>query len=118
MFWVGLHPCRWLVFECRHYLNFPSRIERAAVSPLEAMSHSLPVICSDSNGTQCCIRPSENGYVFKTDDLNDLVKCLESMISDRERLKQTGSRSYDLVLSEHSPARYVETMVAIAEGHG
>ena len=35
----------------------PSRDEPAAVSHLEAMSHSLPVICSDSNGTQCYISP-------------------------------------------------------------
>ena len=96
----------------------PSRDEPAAVSHLEAMSHSLPVICSDSNGTQCYIRPGENGYIFKTDDLDDLVKCMERIISDRERLKQMGVRSYELVISEHSPARYVETMVAIAEGHG
>ena len=38
------------------------------MSVLEAMAHSLPVICSDSNGTQCYIRPGENGYVFGTDD--------------------------------------------------
>ena len=96
----------------------PSRDEPAAVSHLEAMSHSLPVICSDSNGTQCYIRPGENGYIFKTDDLDDLVKCMERIISNRDRLKQMGARSYELVISEHSPARYVETMVAIAEGHG
>lgn len=96
----------------------PSRDEPAAVSPLEAMSHSLPVICSDSNGTQCYVRPGENGYIFRTDDLDHLVECMERIISDRERLKQMGARSYEVVLSEHSPSRYVESMVAIAEGRG
>ena len=96
----------------------PSRDEPAAVSPLEAMSHSLPVICSDSNGTRCYIRPGENGYIFKTDDLDDLVACMERIICDRERLKQMGARSYELVLTEHSPAKYVETMVSIARGNG
>ena len=96
----------------------PSRDEPAAVSHLEAMSHSLPVICSDSNGTQCYIRPGENGYIFRTDDLDHLVECMERIISDRARLKEMGARSYGLVLSEHSPAKYVEKMVAIAEGHG
>ena len=46
----------------------PSSDEPAAVSHLEAMSHSLPVICSDSNGTRCYIRQGENGYVFRTGD--------------------------------------------------
>ena len=116
---IRLNLQYWEVQEeyARHDLFvLPSRNEPAAVSPLEAMSHSLPVICSDSNGTQCYIRPGENGYVFRTDDLDDLVECMESIISDRERLKQMGSRSYDLVCSEHSPAKYVEKMVAIAEG--
>ena len=96
----------------------PSRDEPAAVSPLEAMSHSLPVICSDTNGTQRYIRSGENGYVFRTDDLDHLEKCMERIISDRERLIEMGARSYELVVSEHSPAKYVESLVSIAEGHG
>ena len=96
----------------------PSRDEPAAVSHLEAMSHSLPVICSDSNGTQCYIRPGENGYIFRTDDLDHLVECMERIISDRSRLKEMGARSYELVLSEHSPERYVQSLVSIAEGRG
>ena len=95
----------------------PSRDEPAAVSHLEAMSHSLPVICSDSNGTQCYIRPGENGYVFRTDDLDHLVECMERIISDRARLIEMGARSYELVISEHSPTKYVETMVSIASGN-
>ena len=93
----------------------PSRDEPAAVSPLEAMAHSLPVVCSDSNGTQCYIRQGENGYVFRTDDLDDLKDYMERIISDRRRLVEMGSRSYELVVSEHSPARYVEALLAIAE---
>ena len=93
----------------------PSRDEPAAVSPLEAMAHSLPVVCSDSNGTQCYIRQGENGYVFSTDDIDDLKDCIERIISDRSRLVEMGARSYELVVSEHSPARYVETLLAIAE---
>ena len=95
-----------------------SRDEPASVSPLEAMAHSLPVICSDSNGTRCYIRTGENGYVFRTGDLDDLEGCMERIISDRTRLKEMGARSYELVISEHSPAKYVEKMVSIANGNG
>ena len=96
----------------------PSSNEPAAVSHLEAMGHSLPVICSDSNGTQCYIRPGENGYVFRTDDLDDLADCMERIVSDRARLMEMGARSYDLVISEHSPERYVDRLVSIAKGNG
>ena len=96
----------------------PSRDEPAAVSHLEAMSHSLPVICSDTNGTQCYIRPGENGHVFRTDDPDNLVECIERIISDRARLMEMGARSYELVLSEHSPEIYVQSLMSIAEGRG
>ena len=96
----------------------PSSDEPAAVSHLEAMSHSLPVICSDSNGTRCYIRHGENGYVFRTGDVQDLQERMENIIADRDRLVEMGERSHALVLSEHSPAKYVETMLALARGDG
>ena len=91
-----------------------SRDEPAAVSPLEAMAHSLPVVCSDTNGTSCYIRPGENGYVFRTDDLDDLVDGLQRMLASREGLVDMGRRSYELVETEHAPSRYVESLVAMA----
>lgn len=90
--------------------------EPAAVSPLEAMSHSLPVVCSDSNGTMCYIRPGENGFVFRSDDADDLEACLDAILSDRDKLIQMGHRSYELVISEHSPKRYVEAIERMASG--
>ena len=94
----------------------PSSREPAAVSHLEAMSHSLPVICSDSNGTQCYIRQGENGYVFRTGNAQDLEERIESVIANRTRLVEMGERSHELVLTEHSPSKYVETMEALARG--
>ncbi len=94
-----------------------SRREVAAVSPLEAMAHSLPVVCSDSNGTECYIRPGENGFVFRTDDEAELEVCLERIIEDRETLVGMGARSYELVVDEHAPQAYVDALLSIVEGH-
>ena len=91
-----------------------SRDEPAAVSPLEAMANSLPVVCSDSNGTSCYLRHGANGYVFRTDDLDDLVACLDRLMADKGRLIEMGRRSYELVLSEHDPSQYVDALVAMA----
>ena len=92
----------------------PSSDEPAAVSHLEAMAHSLPVICSDSNGTRCYIRHGENGYVFKTGDLRDLENYMERMVANRKRLVGMGRTSHELVISEHTPRKCVEAMLAIA----
>ena len=76
-----------------------SRDEPAAVSHLEAMAHSLPVVCSDANGTSCYVRHGENGFIFRSGDIDDLTACIERVIKDREHLLEMGRRSYELVLS-------------------
>ena len=50
------------------------------VSLLEAMAHSLPVICSDSCGTgrSATYVRGENGYVFGRDDVDGLVAAMEA----------------------------------------
>jgi len=93
-----------------------SRREAAAVSPLEAMAHSLPVVCSDSNGTECYIRGGENGYVFRTGDETDLEACLERIVGDRETLVRMGARGYEIVVDEHAPGKYVDALLSIVEG--
>ena len=93
-----------------------SRDEPAIVSHLEAMAHSLPVICSDANGTKCYVRAGENGFVVRSGDAGDLERRLEALVRDRDRLVRMGARSYELVLSEHAPRKYVDTMLALVEG--
>lgn len=93
-----------------------SRDETAAVSHLEGMAHSLPVICSDANGTKCYVRPGENGFIVRTGDGEDLERRLEAIVSDRDRLVRMGARSYELVVSEHAPGKYVETMLGLVDG--
>jgi glycosyltransferase involved in cell wall biosynthesis len=89
-----------------------SRNDQVGVSLLEAMSHSLPVICSDSSGAQSYVRPGENGFVFRTDDTDHLSVCLDQILGDRDQLIQMGTRSYRLIETEHQPKRYVEALVA------
>ena len=92
-----------------------SRDDPAAISPLEAMAHSLPVVCSDSNGTKCYIKTGENGFVFRTNDLHDLEVCVDRILQDKQKLILMGNNSYRLVVSNHSPARYVKTLLSIVE---
>lgn len=88
----------------------PSRDEPAAVSILEAMAHGLPVLCSDSVGTKCYIEEGQNGLVFQTDNLEDLVEKLRFIVEDRTRLVSMGRRSYELVVERHDPRIYVQAI--------
>ena len=101
-------------YEKHDVFVLPSRDEPAGISLLEAMSHSMPVVCSDSCGLKGCIHPGENGYVFRTDDVDHLEECMERIIDDRVRLVEMGARSHELVVSEHSPERYVRMLESLA----
>jgi glycosyltransferase involved in cell wall biosynthesis len=93
----------------------PSENEPAAVSLLEAMTHGLPVISSDDNGTQWYVDEGENGYVFETGKVADLRDKIESIIKDMETISRMGKRSYELAVSRHNPDRYSEQLVQIVK---
>ncbi len=81
----------------------PSKDEPAAYSPLEAMAESLPVICSDSNGTKCYIDESRNGFVFETDSLDDLTSKTRRLMEDRQMIIDMGQRSREMACQYHKP---------------
>ena len=87
--------------------------EPAAVSHLEAMSFSIPVIAGEDNGTACYVEEGINGYICRDNDKEDLRKKMEAVISDRERLKAMGAESYRLVQERHQFDSYYEKIMEI-----
>jgi glycosyltransferase involved in cell wall biosynthesis len=81
----------------------PSRSEPASVSILEGMAFGLPVICSSTNGTQWYIERGRNGFVFRSDDVEDLTAKVEEAIADRDELARMGARSRHLAATVHAP---------------
>jgi glycosyltransferase involved in cell wall biosynthesis len=77
--------------------------EPASISNLEAMAHGLPVITTDTNKTSCYTEHGVNGYIVKSNDLNDLVKKLELLIDNKIRLKKFGKKSFNIVKNKHRP---------------
>ena len=52
--------------------------------------------------------------MFASDDVEGLTAAMERIVEDRERLKAMGRRSYELVVSEHAPERYVRALEGLA----
>lgn len=102
-------------YEQADIFALPSTGEFASVSQLEAMSVSLPVICSDTNGTSCYINVGVNGYLFKDNDYEDFKAKMELFLSDREVIKAMGRESYRLVIEEYSFINYKQRLVEILE---
>ena len=94
----------------------PSTREMASVSQLEAMSFSLPVICSDANGTASYVEDGITGYQFKDCDKEDLRKKLELLVSDKERICRMGAVGYKAVEEKYPFQRYYDGVMEIL-GH-
>lgn len=86
----------------------PSTGEFASVSQLEAMSYSLPVIVSNTNGTSCYVEEGRNGYLFADNDASDLKEKITSMITDKNNILQMGTHSYHLVVEKYAFTNYLK----------
>lgn len=85
--------------------------ERASISQLEAMSCSLPVICSDTNGSACYVEEGVNGFLFRDNDMEDLREKIKTMVSDRKRILDMGRNSYELICSKYQFRNYYEAVM-------
>ncbi len=93
----------------------PSTLEMASVSQLEAMSYSLPVICSDTNGTSCYVENGVTGYQFRDCDEADLSGKLDAMLSDRDRMLSMGAAGYRAVVEKYNFDKYFDTIMGMRE---
>lgn len=93
----------------------PSKGEVASISHLEAMACSLPVICSDSNGTSCYIQQDKNGYIFRDAEYEDFRQYVDRLVADREKILQMGEVSYRLVVEKHKFENYRAKIKEIEE---
>ena len=93
----------------------PSTREMASVSQLEAMSYSLPVICSNLNGTACYVEDGLTGYQFKDCDQADLKEKLAMMLSDRERMKEMGAAGYRALTEKYNYENYYSTIIQMRD---
>ncbi len=93
----------------------PSTLEMASVSQLEAMSYSLPVICSDTNGTACYVEDGVTGFRFRDCDEADMLSKLDDMLSDRERMLSMGAAGYRAVVDKYNFKNYFDTITGMRE---
>ena len=79
------------------------------------MSYSLPVICSDTNGTACYVEDGVTGYQFTDCDRKEIQEKLDRMLSDRERMMRMGAAGYQALTEKYNFERYFETIMQIRD---
>ena len=80
----------------------PSVKEPASVSNLEAMAYGLPVITTDTNQTSCYTEHGVNGFIVKSNNIENLSKKLELLINNKNKLKKFGNKSFSIVKKKYN----------------
>ena len=75
----------------------------------EAMSHGLPVIVAQGDGTQDDLVRKENGWQIPPDDYEALVSTMKDALTDIARLRRMGQAAYRIVREDIN----IEKMVAV-----
>lgn len=93
----------------------PSSNEPFGYSTLEAMYCGLPVIVSDSGGTRYCISNGDEGYIFLSDNAEDLQQSLEKLVSSKKLRDRMGIKVQRHIDTEHSPDRFYSCFMRMIE---
>jgi glycosyltransferase involved in cell wall biosynthesis len=84
----------------------PAINEQYGVSVTEALGYGLPVICTDTCGARFNIRNGENGYVIKSDSLEELITALETLISDKDKILEMSEKCFEYIQNNLSGSAF------------
>jgi glycosyltransferase involved in cell wall biosynthesis len=86
------------------------------------MSHGLPVIVAQGDGTQEDLVRPENGWQVKPGDLTALSQALGAALAAPQRLRQMGAESFRIVSHEVNlesmVSSFIEAMLAVSNSRG
>lgn len=97
---------RILVVPSVWYEGFPGVI-------IEAMLQGRPVICSDLGGLPEIVEDGKTGMVFKAGDAGDLADKIRQLWNNPELCSRMGRAGREKVLTEYSPEKYYERLMAV-----
>ncbi|AXE18522.1 glycosyltransferase family 1 protein [Runella rosea] len=67
----------------------------------DAMCFAKPIVCSVADGTEKrLVREDYNGYYFENGNEADLVRVLDRLLTDPEKVKTFGKRSFGIITDE------------------
>lgn len=91
----------------------PSSRESAAISVLEALATGMPVVCSDTCGTQDYLLGGQVGRVFRSDDADDLVEQIRAVVGTRNGLPRMSAAAIEAFEGTMSKQAYLDGLYAM-----
>lgn len=95
--WLNQNEVKEKLKEGNIYLS-TSNWEGLSLAVLQAMEYKLPLILSNCVGNIDLIKENYNGHIFKNS--NEAVKEIENLIKNKDRIKDFGENSYELLKNE------------------
>ena len=84
---------------------FPSLFENAPYSLFEAIAAKLPVIASASGGIKEIIHHRENGLLFSSHSIDELIECIKVYIENPEFGELMAQRAYLELQKNYAPGK-------------
>ncbi|OQP57737.1 hypothetical protein A3860_08905 [Niastella vici] len=81
------------LYAAHNIFVLPAINEQYGVSVNEALGYGLPVVCTDTCGASFNITNGGNGFVVRSNSLEELTSSLEILVSDQQKLHQMHRQS-------------------------
>lgn len=116
IFHSGMHydELRQYFLNCYCFV-LPSRTEAMGRALIEAMAAGKPVIGSRVGGIPDVIDDGGNGFLFESENVDDLADKIRKLLENEELRERMGRRSLELVEQKFSSKKYVENFVRMIE---
>lgn len=85
-----------LINKCDVFI-LPTHFEALSLSILEAMSFNKPIVASRVGGIPSIVKHGENGLLFKSCDLEDMINCIMYFIENPTFISKMGNASEKIV---------------------
>lgn len=90
------------LYRAHDLLVLPSAYEMHGYAVNEAIAYGLPTIVSSSVGTICLVKHDKNGFVFESNNSNELTAIFNQVFNDRDQLKVMSKENKEVFRKELS----------------
>ena len=93
----------------------PSRQDSMPTVAAEAMMHSVPCMVSDVTGTAAYIQNNEDGFIFESENVQELAEKIEWCVKNRNELRHMGQRARKIYEKVFSMRAFEERLMEIVD---
>lgn len=103
------------LLELSDVLICPSRQDSMPTVAAEAMMHSVPCMVSDVTGTAAYIHDKEDGFIFESEDVQELADKIEWCVKNRSGLSHIGQKARKIYEKVFSMRAFEERLMEIVD---